>query len=637
MSLATHSDMATVLDLTTIAASIGQGSELLETGRLCRKRPDNVLGLLLRVLSKEEIAVMEDRGCRADDWSLIQVAEDFNPFRVRRTHFVGHCVLGRADGEIEVLPGMHLGTGIYDCTLVDCQIGANCLLEKVRFAARIAVESGSVLFDIGTITSSAAPKQPPATRFGCGHHLRLAVETGGRELPVWAEVDVPQAAVIVRSRADRSGQTAVQLAVANYVANLPHGLGWVRRGARLRHTERIENAWIGAGAVIDHALELSNVAILSTAEEPTTVSGGAMLAEAVVQWGVQVGGHAIVRRSVLVEHSAVDENGVVGDSVIGPNTAIAKGEVTSSLVGPFVGFHHQSLLIAACWPEGRGNVAYGAMVGSNHTGRAPDQEVWPGEGTFFGLGCAVRFPSDFSQAPYTVIAAGTAMLAQKVTLPFSLITTPAEAVPDAGIPRAYNEILPGWGLYANAYGLERMEMKWAARDQARRQKISYHVLRPEIITELRRALALLEEASRDLRGHFLDDLIPGIGKNFLRRSALLDAIAAYRRTLVRYALRILLGEAEGKVTIAGSAEIAHAILDQHLPGRSRTERFRELITIERENAAIVERSKATDDERGARIIPGYADAHPQASADAVVAHARQRVVSTEARVRALEG
>ena len=91
--------------------------------------------------------------------------------------------------------------------------------------------------------------------------------------------------------------------------------------------------------------------------------------------GAEVAGHAIVRQSVLLEHSGVEDHGIINETILGPNTSVAKGEVTASLVGPFVGFHHQSLLISAYWPEGKGNVAYGAKVGSNHTGRAPDQEV----------------------------------------------------------------------------------------------------------------------------------------------------------------------------------------------------------------------------------------------------------------------
>ena len=48
------------------------------------------------------------------------------------------------------------------------------------------------------------------------------------------------------------------------------------------------------------------------------------------------------------------------DSILGHNSGVSEGECTSCLVGPFVGFHHQSLLIATLWPEGKGNVGYGA-------------------------------------------------------------------------------------------------------------------------------------------------------------------------------------------------------------------------------------------------------------------------------------
>ena len=61
--------------------------------------------------------------------------------------------------------------------------------------------------------------------------------------------------------------------------------------------------------------------------------------------------------------------GKLTHSVLGPDSGVGAGECLHCLVGPFVGFHHQSLLIATIWPLGRGNVGYGANVGSNHTSR----------------------------------------------------------------------------------------------------------------------------------------------------------------------------------------------------------------------------------------------------------------------------
>ena len=616
--------------LSELAERIGQDSELIDAGRLVAKRRDNVLGLLLRDVTREEIAVMEDRGCRADDWKQVQVAQDFDAFRVRRTHLKGHCVLGRFTGEIEVLSGIQLPSGIYDCTLIDCQVGNDCLLENVRFAANIIIDREAVLFDLGSITCSGA------ALFGAGQIIPIGVETGGRELPLWAEVTIDEAALVARERSDVAGQEAVKIAVQRYAQTVVSPVGWVRRRARVRHVERIRDAYIGVHAVIDHALELSNVAVLSSGEEPTEVSGGAAVRDSVLQFGVTVTGNGIVRCSAMLEHSAVDEHASIFGSVIGPNTTIAKGEVTSSLVGPFVGFHHQSLLISAYWPEGKGNVAYGAMVGSNHNGRAPDQEIWPGEGCFFGLGCAIRFPSDFSEAPYTVISMGVSTLPQKIRFPFSLLTVSAEPIDESQglVPRAYNELIPAWGLFANAYGLVRTELKFAKRDQARRHLIDYKVMRPQIMRQVREARDRLLSVTVT-KPVYLETDIDGIGKNFLREETRLKAIEVYGRALKRYCLRVLLAEQEGNLQIPGSGELAHELARQLLPGIGFNQRMKLLLDMERQNAELVQTSKARDDERGARIIPGYAEAHLAAADDPVVASAWARVTKTGERIAKL--
>lgn len=617
-------------NLGELATRIGVGSELIEAGRQVAKRRDNVLGLLVRALTREEIAVMEDRGCRADDWNLIQVAQDFDAFRVRRTHLRGSCVLGRFAGEVEVLPGVTLATGIYDCTLVDCQVGNDCLLENVRFAVHVVCDREAVLFDVGTISCSGA------ATFGCGQLIPLAIETGGRDLPLWAEIAVDDAALVASCRNDQAGQQAVAAAVTRYAQAVTSPVTWVRRRARVRHVKRVRDAYIGTAAEISNAIDVSNVAMLSAADEPTRIDGGASVSDAVLQQGVHVGGMAIVRRSVLCEHSAVDEHATVETSLIGPNTHIAKGEVTASLVGPFVGFHHQSMLIAAFWPEGKGNVAHGAMVGSNHTGRAPDQEIWPGEGMFFGLGCAIRYPSDFSEAPYSVISMGVSTLPQKVRFPFSLLTVPAEPLGAAGehVPRAFNEIIPGWSLSSNAYGLVRLELKFAARDQARRHQFDYKVHRPQIMRLVREARDRLM-AITAIKPVYIDDDLPGLGRNFLREEVRLAAIETYTRALKRYCLRMLLAEQENNLQIPGSAELAHELTRQLIPGIGLPERMKLLVEIERANAEQVQASKRADDERGGRIIPGYADAHLSADQDPVVVSAWDRVRRTEERIRKL--
>jgi hypothetical protein len=619
--------------VTSLLEGVGccqESDPLLAVADKVAKRPDNVLGLLVRPITHNEVSIMETRGCRAENWEMIKVVEDFDPFRVRRVHLLGHCVLGRFSGDVEQPNGLRLPRGIYDTTLIDCQIGNDCLIENVRCARNLIVERGAVLFDCGSVTGSGA------SLFGVNQVYAVGPEVGGREVPCFACMDIPGAARIARHREDRLAQDQLLQEWQAYKDRVRNPYAWICRDATVQHTVRLADCFIGPGAVVDQAGALERVALLPKKDAAVHVDGLATVRDSVVQAGVRISGSALVQRSLLCEAATVDEHGLVSDSIIGPNTSIGKGEVSHSLVGPFVGLHHQSLLIAAMWPEGKGNVAYGAMVGANHTGRSPDQEVWPGEGMFFGLGSSIRFPCDFSEAPYLLVAAGVTLLPSQITFPFSAVTTPVDALStEELVPRAYNELLPAWWLFANAYGIERNEHKYTTRDRAISQKVEAKIWRPDTVALVHAALQRLR-AVEQVKPLYFDEDIPGIGKNFLRESSRQKAIGAYERGLCRYALRILLGEQEGQLTIPGSAEIAHALLDELMPQVNVHDRLQELVTIEQENARIVEASKKADDERGERLIPGYEAAHVLATDDPVVARARQRAASTAARVAAVQ-
>ncbi len=165
---------------------------------------------------------------------------------------------------------------------------------------------------------------------------------------------------------------------------------------------------------------------------------------------------ALARDCIFENNSVATDNAIVKSSYIGSFSHIGEAEVSSSLIGPLVQIHHHCLLISALWAEGRGNVGYGANVGSNHTGRMPDQEITPGLGQFFGLGCSVKFPANFTEAPFTMIATGVVCESQRLKFPFSLIKN-GEGF--AGL----NEVIPGWVYSKNIYGVYRSIYKWDKR------------------------------------------------------------------------------------------------------------------------------------------------------------------------------
>jgi hypothetical protein len=47
-----------------------------------------------RPLSTEEIARLNEQGCSCSDWSKVEVAEGFDPVKVKSTHFSGSVKLG---------------------------------------------------------------------------------------------------------------------------------------------------------------------------------------------------------------------------------------------------------------------------------------------------------------------------------------------------------------------------------------------------------------------------------------------------------------------------------------------------------------------------------------------------------------
>ncbi|RYG49895.1 DUF4954 family protein, partial [archaeon] len=208
------------------------------------------------------------------------------------------------------------------------------------------------------------------------------------------------------------------------------------------------------GPVVVSGSSVYNSTLLAVEGAPTLIQNGAVVTDSVLHPGSIVDDNASVADSLLFSLSGVRRAGMVMESVIASTSCVYEAEVGHCLVGPLVGSHHTALLIACLWPHGKGNLAYGANVGSNHTGKLPDQELMAGEGIFFGLTTGIKFPANFAQAPYTLIATGVNTLPQKMDMPFSLVNEPSTGSTRVPIlSPAINELFPGWMLSDNMYAL----------------------------------------------------------------------------------------------------------------------------------------------------------------------------------------
>jgi hypothetical protein len=608
-----------------IGKVIANSEIIAEVRKVKNPRGKSVLfGNKVRPMTANEVDILVEHGNYSPNWDDILVAKCFTPERIYHSSFFGKCVLACAHkDDVQVDRNLTYPAGIYHSTVKDCEIGCDVLLKNVGTISNYIVQDGAVVFNCDSIVGGE-------TTFGNGVEMNIAIETGGRELMSYAELTIPVAELVCGRRADSALQKEYREFIAKYLDAVKSPKGVICAKAIVRNTPRVVNAFIGASALIDGATLVSESTILSNEEEVTEVTGGAFVHKSILQWGCEAASMAIVDKSILTEHSHAERHGKVTESILGPNTGVAEGECTASLCGPFVGFHHQALLIAAYWPEGKGNVGYGANVGSNHTGKAPDQEIWCGEGTFFGLGVNIKMPTDFSHAPYSIIATAVNALGQKVEMPFSLINTPAARL--ERISPAYNEIMPGWVLSDNIFSIKRNEGKYIKRNKAKRTQFVFEVFRPDIVDMMIEARKRLS-AVKEVKTYYTDKDIHGLGKNYMSDESRKNGIEAYTYYIRYYALKGLKKKVE-EIFASGKVDMVPKALNTKTTD-TRWEHERAIILLEFKDADVksllgayagmcvkiardVEESKAKDDRRGVRVIPDYAEAHEAAKDNAFV-------------------
>lgn len=600
-------------------------SELLNTlatiGEWAKEQVSLVLGVAPRALTEDEIEQLVSQGNRAEDWSTVTVSPDFTTRHVSGNHFLGKVVLGHFTGsEAEYDAGAALPTGVYDSTLQNCEVGDEALIH------RVGLISGTLVASHATIVGTDSVTGGDETLYGCDLALPPGIETCRVRLGVFAELTTSMLVELLECHDDEDFRVDYESLLEQYVVEATGRWTIVDEGAVIHDSVRIAGSYIGRAAQVRGAQVVDNSCVISDEQQPSSITDGACLYGSIVQWGGRLATQAVVRDSVIGEHATIEHNAVVRESFVGANSHIGQAEVTASLLGPFVAARHRSLLIAATWTEGRGNVGSGAQVGSNHTGRAADQAIRCGEGLFFGLGCVVRFPADFTAAPHSVIAAGVTTLPQRLEFPFSLINTPTDSIEK--LSPALNELTPAWVLRHSLYQVRRNDEKHRQRDRARHEVLNLDTFSPRTVQLMQAAVGRLEAAPEQAVYTVSD--IAGLGKNLMTRAALEQALETYRCFINWYALRGVKQRIEMAGVRAADPGAADCLQEdpddrgwtlarQLLDGRTDIPAMlQELRDVEQTMAKSVETSKRKDDERMTRIFGGSVPASTPAEEDALV-------------------
>lgn len=568
-------------------------------------------GFKVRNLTPEEILQLEKNGNSCEDWTNVLVESPFDPNRIRHSIFQGSVRLPTFYGTVMTPGGVSVPTGIYRSTLYDCII-ENSHIQDVSHMSGVIVSQGAILQNVGSFVASGM------TSYGAGKNVAIGNEMGGRTIRIAADLTWDICESILLNRKETEALAAVEQQIDAWLLENQQKVCFVGKGAKLCNTAIARNVWIGSHARIDGAAKVRNSLLYSSLESPTEIYDGVILEGAQIQEGVRVHSFAQVRDSLLMRQCRIGREALISSSIISSCCHIEEAEVTSCFVGPLTQIHHHSLLIGTIWPDGRGNVGYGANVGSNHTGKMPDQELHVSAGVFFGLGCNIKFPTNLLESPYTLVATGVTTSPQRLKFPFSLIREPEFTPPHIG--RTLNEVIPGWSFLHNAFALERGQYKFAQRSKGMGEELVLPLLNAQL------ARLVLDSWNRlqvnTVKDIYTSSQIDGLGSNFLREPVRQDALKSYLSYLECYAVDAALQQLESLLATAPQLENPNDVkrlfqgdllkeiykiipAPDSIPSLVRRHRTLEKRWLER-----ILNSQLRDSERGRQIFDDYDLVHP---------------------------
>lgn len=329
----------------------------------------------MRNLSDHEIALLEEQGCRAEDWQRVFVSDDgFLADRLRCVRFFADVEIGDVGGDIEVSPGFRRPCGIYHATLHNVVIGDHCLIDNVRgHLSHCDIGSHCLLTDIGCIATEGAPT--------------FAV---GKEISVLNEAGKPNAVLHPQLTAQTATLMLTNPDIRQLYANDPEPLPTRTRIAdhvRIAACNSLINCYIHNGSSITGASRLNDCTLGSACH----IGASVILDECIVADGAHITDGAKADGCFIGEGVHMSKGFSAESSLFFAHSDMQNGEACAAFCGPFSVSHHKSTLLigasTACYNAGSatnfsnhaykmGAIHYGALLRGSKTASGA-HILWP--------------------------------------------------------------------------------------------------------------------------------------------------------------------------------------------------------------------------------------------------------------------
>lgn len=293
-----------------------------------------------RKLTEEEINILEDRNCWAEDWASINVADDFRPNYMHRVMLYGEVNIGTFEKNIEVSKGFLKHTGIHNATLRNVTVGDNCLIENIgNYINNYTIGEDCYISNVSTIETTEG------ATYGEGNLISVLNEVGEGNLVIFRNLTSQFAAFMVKHFRDRDLKESIRRIIRESIQTEEVERGTIGDRVKIINTKEITNSVICDDCEVNGAARLSDTTILSSPEANVYIGTGVICENSIISDGSSIINSVKMQDCFVGEACQISNGFTASASVFFANSYMSNGEACAAFCGPFTASHHKSSLL----------------------------------------------------------------------------------------------------------------------------------------------------------------------------------------------------------------------------------------------------------------------------------------------------
>lgn len=294
----------------------------------------------MRNLTEEEINILDDNGCWAEDWSTVTVSDDFAPKYMHRVVLYGEVQIGSFEKNVEVSPGFFKHSGINNATLRNVSVGDDCLIENIGgYINNYTIGDDCYISNVSTIETTEG------ATYGQGNLISVLNEVGDGNLILFNGLNSQIAALMIEHNRDKEFWAAMRRLICEDIRTTSPDRGTIGNGVKIVNTKEITNTVIGDECEVSGAARLSDVTILSSPNATVYIGTGVICENSIINHGSSLINSVKMQDCFVGEACKISNGFTASQSVFFANCYMSNGEACAAFCGPFTASHHKSSLL----------------------------------------------------------------------------------------------------------------------------------------------------------------------------------------------------------------------------------------------------------------------------------------------------